>query len=149
MTTALTNFDSFFGCFTLYFGQIKEKEKTNTRGKKLKHLYADTVMHVGDRYWRIFRDGKMLFGKYDYIDTSVWSKVFDFIQEILALKPLLIKIEMSIIGDCILHFTNGVDIEFFSIESNPLEIRIYHNDIQNSTIPNTNIVLYQQDIMKL
>ena len=87
--------------------------------------------------------------KCDYIDTSVWSKVFDFIQEILALKPILIKIEMSIIGDCILHFTNGVDIEFFSIESNPLEIRIYHNDIQNSTIPNTNIVLYQQDIMKL
>ena len=71
MTTALTNFDSFFGYFVLYFGQIKEKEKMNKREKKLKHLYADTVMHVGDRYWRIFRDGKMLFGKYDYIDISV------------------------------------------------------------------------------
>jgi len=29
MTTALTNFDSFFGYFVLYFGQIKEKEKMN------------------------------------------------------------------------------------------------------------------------
>ena len=149
MTTALTHFDSMFGIFTLYFGEIKEKERINKRGKKLKYLYADSVMHVSDRYWRIFRDGKMLFGKYDYIDTDVWSKVFDLIQEIVALKPMLIKIEMSILGDCILYFTNGIHIEFFSMETDPSEVRIYHNDIRKSTIPNKDIVLYQQDIERL
>lgn len=149
MTTALTHFDSMFGIFTLYFGEIKEKERINKRGKKLKYLYADSVMHVSDRYWRIFKDGKMLFGKYDYIDTDVWSKVFDLIQEIVALKPMLIKIEMSVLGDCILYFTNGIHIEFFSMETDPSEVRIYHNDIRKSTIPNKDIVLYQQDIERL
>ena len=149
MTTALTDFDSMFGIFTLYFGEIKEKERINKRGKKLKYLYADSVMHVSDRYWRIFKDGKMLFGKYDYIDTDVWSKVFDLIQEIVALKPMLIKIEMSVLGDCILYFTNGIHIEFFSMETDPSEVRIYHNDIRKSTIPNKDIVLYQQDIERL
>ena len=104
MTTALTDFDSMFGIFILYFGEIKEQERINRRGKKLKHFYADAVMHVDSRYWRIFRDGKMLFGKYDYIDTDVWGKVFALIKEIIALKPMLIKIEMSVLGDCILYF---------------------------------------------
>lgn len=149
MTTALTHFDSMFGIFTLYFGEIKEKERINKRGKKLKYLYADSVMHVSDRYWRIFKDGKMLFGKYDYIDTDVWSKVFDLIQEIVALKPMLIKIEMSISGDSILYFTHGIYIEFFSMEPDPLEVCIYYNDISKSTIPNKDIVLYQQDIERL
>ena len=149
MTTALTDFDSMFGIFILYFGEIKEQERINRRGKKLKHFYADAVMHVDSRYWRIFKDGKMLFGKYDYIDTDVWGKVFTLIREIIALKPMLIKIEMSVLGDCILYFTNGIHIEFFSMETDPSEVRIYHNDIRKSTIPNKNIVLYQQDIERL